>query len=62
MPVGSGAAARRPVSGRQLAVDDRIDGSRGALRLPLEPDLDLGGFERIEAHLDGLAGQVGGAS
>ena len=55
---GFGLGRRRPFGGRQLGVDDGIDGSRCALRLSLEIDLDLGGVEGIETHLDGFAGQM----
>ena len=46
------------MGGRQLAVDDRVDGPRRGCEFSLQPDLDLRGVERIEAHFDGLASQM----
>src|SRR5580658_3325883 len=45
--------------GRQPAVDHRVDRPRRVPEFSLKPDLDLRGVERIEAHLDGVTGQIG---
>jgi hypothetical protein len=43
----------------QLPVDDRIHQARYALRVSFPVNLQLRGIERIEAHLNLLAGQMG---
>jgi len=45
---------------RQLGIDDGIDESGGALRPALKVDLHARRIERIEAHFDGLAGEIRG--
>jgi len=44
--------------GRQLTVDHRIDRPCRGFQFSLKPDLDLRGVERVETHLDGVAGQM----
>src|SRR5437016_14370882 len=44
---------------RKVRIGDGIDDTGGTLKLAVEPDIHLGGIERIETDLDALAGQMG---
>jgi hypothetical protein len=58
MPVASARHTSGWFQRRQQAVDHRIHGPRCGLPLSFKPDPDRGGIHRIEANLDGVAGQM----
>src|SRR6266478_1531831 len=55
---GFGLGPSCPFHGRQLAVDHRVDGPRRGFQFYLKPDLNLRDVERLEAHFDGVTGQM----